>query len=407
MTSAIESPHLLNNYLEMVPFLSGEKEADEMKQDIKLPSKRGPYFSRWKIYWIMAKNPFEIISALFCKCISWISTKFSFGKTGRFFAVLSSQLERDWNQLCLQWDLQEKILVPAYNEHQIGTWRIFSYGDMPLSKIDDEEIKKATYNEALLRDEITTALDQFFQIIEEGRFETFMNRLAGGISKEAKEMAKQNFRRDYKKLGITEAIMKLKNKYSLEKNVDKGINQLYNGIKQTQHSIEQTSRSIPLYSELGLCPGASLWFIKLFLKSEHLTKNIDKQLRTVAEYFRTGVPSQGAILNGLADATHLTKLKKEPAPELLTLWELDNDRPRTTEKINRLENGIYRVSVYQHSFVFIKTGLHTGYVWNPSIGLFKMNGIDMLQMIYKFHYKQGNPHSTIHFEKYSLYKVPE
>lgn len=405
------SPLLLNNYCDdpkkgLPGFVSGDKACDEINQlSVKYRNKslpKTPYFKGIHATWITIKSTFESIFSIFCQSMAFLSYNIGLHKLGRIFTVLSYHCMRDWEQLCDQWRFDTPLLVPSFNVHQLTSWDIYKHGSIPLDDIHDEKVLSMTFKTSEFRAGVTKAMQMFYYHLEKGRrgqgWISSIKTWGETVSSKEKKQTISTFTNKYRE-NPEAAIEFLRKKYSHD-NLIKPIEYLYTELKRSDAYVKQIDH-LSLFSEHGLCRGASLWFIRLFYKTHHLFDTPHKHIVSLAEQFRTGIPKEAALIHGFHESEDLLQLQKEDVREhKISLYELDHDRESAKQKVNTIDPGVYRVGVYCHSFVFIKTDTQS-YVWNPAFGLFEMSGEQMLDMILRYHYKPGDPDSQVYFHRYT------
>ncbi len=407
----IFSPVLLNNFCDdpkkgLAGFVSGDRAYEEISRySVKnrdLPIVKGPYFGGLRATWITVKSSFESIFSIFCQSIAFVLTGVGLQKQGRIFTVLSSQCMRDWEQLCDQWRFQSPLLVPSFNTHQTATWDLYGLGSIPLKEINDEKVLSMTYKRSEFRAGVEKAMRVFYHHLEKGRhgqgwlswFRTSGETVSGKEKKQTTLTFTEKYRTDPES-----AIKFLQTKY-LHDDLAKPIQNLYTELMRSDAYVKQID-TLELFAPNGNCRGASLWFIRLFFKTQTLFESPHKHLISIANQFKTGIPKEAALLHGFHESEDLLRLKKiDLRDKKITCFELDHDKKSAIEKITSLDPGVYRVGAYRHSLVYIKFNETQSYVWNPSFGLFEMEGKELLDMILRYHYKPGDPDSHIYFHSY-------
>lgn len=406
------SPYLLNNFCNdptkgLSGFMSGQQAFKEIEAVSK--STRGktiselPYFGGMKAIWITIKTPFEMILSIFYHSIALLARCLLLSKVSRIFTVLGQHATRDWEQLCDQWRFNQPLLTPAYNVHKASSWDIFGYGVIPLEDIRDEKVVPMTFKSSEFRAGVKDAMYGFYHYLEKSRTDQgwihWIYTLGKTVSKQEKNRTILTFTNKYRENPAT-AFDWLKEQYRFDK-LQKPIQHLYTKLKANDATVAQI-KDLSLFSDRGLCRGASLWFIYLLFKTEHLFESHQAHIKAVAEQFRTGIPKEATLLQALHESDDLLHLEKKDLLEhKVSLYELDHDHQSAEHKINSLPMGIYRVGAYCHSMVYLKIDDSESYVWNPECGLYPMNGKEMLNMILRYHYKQGDPASHIYFHKFA------
>ncbi|MBS0629095.1 MAG: hypothetical protein JSS30_02580 [Verrucomicrobia bacterium] len=403
------SPHLFNHHVGLERQLNGKEEISVIESAAVNPDP-GPasrYFSRWQVVWIIVKHPFELVASIFFKALSFLCNQLAFQKGVRIFSVLSKQMTRDWKQVCLQWhfnlkedEASSELLTPAFNVHQTASWDVYTHGSIAQSFLIDKDVIAMTSHYANYQKGIKQALGVFFQQVEkikakEKKWYNFWDPV------EIPALEKKRIRKIFADKYLhssTEAIRFLKHAFP-EIAKETAISQIYDVLKQMDAYLQQNCREIRLYSD-GLCRGASLWFINLYLKTAAKFSDPVKHLRAVSEQFTMGVPKQGAILQGLETTDRLLKVEMQRLKQHdISLYELECNLKRALKKVESLEKGIYRLGVLNHSLVYIKT--ETGsYIWDPEIGLLAMSDKQLLSYIMRRYYQLGNTQSRIYFEQY-------
>jgi len=320
--------------------------------------------------------------ALFCTAIAFLLHHLYWERASRIFTVLSKQMKRDWEQLDNQEDFGKKLLVPSFHAHQTYSWDVYGQGPFPLKQIKDKKIQSRTFKETLRKDGVKQAFQNFYRKLE--------SLQDGYIPKEEKEQFREAFTTLYRSKGLDQAITLLREKYHEEK----PLQTLY----QTMRSANQVRpKSLDLFCTQGVCRGASLWFIYLFLKTKPLFTNRKEHLIAVAKQFNTGIPREGALLQAFADSPELLQIQRTKN-EKISLYELDKQKQKARDKIKALPSGIYRVRLLEHSLVYIKEN-DQNYVWDPNYGL--LEGIDIFDLILEKYYQAGHPESKVHFHGYT------
>lgn len=397
MTTDVQefSPSLFNHYVGLERLMNG-KEAlnaiEDAAKDSNSSSTYRRYFNRWHIVWITIKYPFELITSVFFKALSVVCFHLDFLTPARVLAVLSRQMTRDWEQLIIQWEFNSNespqsmspLLMPAFNAHQTTSWDLYAHGSVSNSFLTEPRVIAMTARAANYQLGVKQAMKVFYREME--------------LTKIEKMRITKDFSEKYA-ISPKDALQFLQETFP-EKGA-KAIPKLYAMLKQMDAYLEQNCSAIQLFSE-GLCRGASLWFINLFLKTEAKFQDLNAHLLSVSQQFKTGVPKQGALLQSLQNAEQLVKLKKTDLKELyISLYELDCNRESARAKIETLNDGIYRLGVLNHSLVYIKKN-GSGYLWDPIKGLLATTEKQMFDLILKHNYNPGDRDSHIYFEQYKL-----
>lgn len=398
--------HFTNNYwglkglFEQSEAFSEIEELSKNQKVLKQPTKETPYFNRWNVIWIAITQPFCLVLSCFFSGISTMSFVFSLTKISRIFAVLSQQILRDWEELCHQWDFEKNpLLIPSFKTHQFTTWDVYGVEEVPYPSIRDQMVRSLTYQNSSLERGAKRSLEAFHQSLGSKPKSWTDWILRRKLAKDPKETNTNEFISLYKNAGLDPAMALLEKKYGLDP-FHPSLQSLYGEIKMVEEELHAI-RNIHLYSDIGMCRGASLWFIYLYLKTKHLFKDPSKHLIGISNQFVSGMPRQAAVLQALDDTDDLLQLTKIEMPEQkISIYELDKSSERANQKIQSLPEGIYKVGCYHHSLVFIKVSEKEQYVWNPSLGLLLMNGDEMLEMIRGHYYKPGDPRSLIYFHRY-------
>jgi len=365
------------------------------------PSKETPYFNRWNIVWITLTQPFYSILSIFSSTAALLSYCLFVPSAARAFTVLSKQLTRDWQQVCSQWEFKTPLLAPSINTHQLGSWDLYQWGDIPYDSIRDEMVKPLTFQSSEFRAGIKEAMDAFYAELENNRYAQswlawMWNRgRTVGASERLSSMDK--VLSEYKVGRVEEVIAILQKKYHID-DLERPIQAFYGKLRE----VEERVKSIPnvsLFSEQGDCRGGSLWFIYLFHKTQNIFTDRSKHLEAIAQQFTSGMPRQAALLQALDDSDDLLKMQREEySDSTISLYELDYNRSSALAKIQDLPVGIYRVGTQNHSLVYVK-GKDEDFVWDPTFGLYVMEPKEMLALIKK-HYHVGHPESIIFFHRY-------
>ena len=296
---------------------------------------------------------------------------------------------RGWHQLSSQWEYEEKLLVPAFNMHQLSSYDFYRHSPMPLKKIEDQKVLQMTKTTEIQKRGIKLGFRKFFQSIEKQTKNSSYQRLFSliyTITPEEKDKIKRTFTRLYNEKGFTVAAQMLRDrkigqtlqsKKGYLKSLEKGIQKLYESISSMSYYsklIFGLGDEVSFYHDEGVCRGASLWFIHLYLKSQKYFKNPKAHLIALAEEFKTGIPKQGAILQSFFDTKPILQWKKTEVKEAkISLYELDEDIKSAYKKTASLTPGIYMVAVKKHAFVYVKTKNSGEYLWDPNIGLLSLS----------------------------------
>lgn len=401
------NPHIFNNFYGLERMMNGKEAIAEIEVSSKrLPTSNSRYFPRWQITWITIKYPFERILSLFFRTISAITYALDLQKTSRFFYVLSRHMMRDWHQITAQWRFNSKfevkkdgsfeeiacasstLLVPAFNAHQLSTWDYYAQDPVPLDFLTDSRVTALTSHSSNYELGVKQALKIFFREIKTP------------IEKKEKDRIRKTFGEKYVH-SPQDAFDFLKAEKFPEKEMKKGLHKFYNVLKAMDDYLEERCREIPLFSE-GLCRGACLWFIFLYLKTKEKFTDPLNHLLAVSGQFKTGIPKQAALLQSLEKSFlnfETTTLKNQS----ISLYELDLDRESALEKLQSLNNGIYRMGLLNHSIVYIKVN-GMGYQWDPEYGLLAVTEKQLLDLILTDYYQPGNSDSQVYVESYQLPK---
>lgn len=407
------SPHLYNHPAGLQRQLSSQEALAEIVEwgaSADTPATPSRYFSRWQIFWITVKYPFEQIASLFLKAMSSILTQLTLLKGARILSVLAKQMNRDWEQVGNQWRLigQERycsspLLMPSYNVHQTDSWEVYMYGSIAQSFLIDKEVISMTSYAANYDLGIKKGFKVFYRHLEKCKSRFSRWNLCGysptSYTQNERARIEKIFAEKYTSSRV-DSINFLKYMYP-EKGIEGALDKLYDVLSQVDAYLSQHCREIKLFSE-GQCRGASLWFINLYLKSSAKFRSPLQHLLAVSDQFKTGVPKQGAILQSLESGDMLLKLSKKRIKQSdISLYELDCNRDLALKKIEALKSGIYRVGVLNHSLVYVKVE-GADYLWDPEVGLFETEDKKLLSYILDHYYKPGHRHSEIYFEKYDL-----
>ena len=402
------SHHLLNNPPGLNTFMSGQKSISEIEKLSKNPkftktqSDDIPYFGHWQVAWISVKHPFEAIFSVFLSATSYLLNALYFCKSARIVSVLSRQMTRDWDQLSDHWRQRKPMLAPAFNAHQTRSWDVYQYGSIPIEHVKNDLIYDLTFQSGVFRKNVKEAIKIFYTQLELSRkgqgWINWARHLPETLSDRGKKKTTQKFSGLYKK-NPSAALEFLKKKYPSD-HLDIPLHKLYHYLKRMDANLDN-QKDLNLFSPRGVCRGDSLWFVYLYLKTQHLFKIPGQHARAVATQFKSGAPSQAALFQALNRPEVLLDIKKiKQKDHKISLYELDFNKESAHDKIRTLSEGVYRVGVYHHSIAYIKISDTKGYVWDPNYGLFPMNGEEMLQMVREHHYKSGDPDSYLYFEKY-------
>lgn len=382
------TPDLLSQFFRLEQYMKGESALARIQTQAKSgPAKGALYFNRWQVTWIVVTAPFAFIFSYFCAAVAFTTHYLCCQQTSRLFSVLSSEALRKVEQLGWQATYGKKLLVPSSNEHQFTSWDVYAQKEIPIK---DPRILSMTFEGDLCKQ----LVEYFYQVLEKGKLpEAF-------FSKEEKEKTKEDFFLLYQQKGVKTALEMLQEKYPDPK-LKKAIETLYLSLAQNNLVNSPFPISLGFFSPQGICRGASFWFIHLYLQSKQHFSDEEAHLIAVAKEFETGVPGQGAILQATTNSHQLLPIELiKQKKQKISLYELDHDPLAAKEKIQALSPGIYRVGVYHHSLVYIKTSDTKGYIWNPLTGLTDTTDEDFYQTIVENHYVKENPDSLIYFERY-------
>jgi len=401
------NPHIFNNFYGLERMMNGKEAIAEIEASSKrVPSLNCRYFARWQIAWITLKYPFERILSLFFKAVSAIASTFDLQKTSRLFYVLSRQMMRDWHQISFQWRFNSKfevkkdgsleefaiasspLLMPAFNAHQLSTWDYYAQDPVPLNFLTDSRVSALTSYSSNYEHGVKQALKVFF------------HQIKNPIEKSEKDRIRKIFGEKYAH-SPQDAFDFLNAEKFPEDEKKKGIHKFYNVLKAMDGYLEESCLEIPLFSK-GLCRGACLWFIFLYLKTQEKFNDPLNHLLAVSGLFKTGVPKQAALLQSLEKLflkLEMSTLKNHS----ISLYELDLDRESALEKLQSLNDGVYRMGVLNHSLVYIKVN-GIGYQWDPEYGLVAVTEKQLLDLILTDYYQPGNSDSQVYVEQYRLPK---
>lgn len=366
------------------------------------PQSDQPYFGRWRVVWITLTTPFYNVFSIFCSAVSLTCYLFFLPRFAREGIVLSQYFMRDWQQVCHQSEFEEPLLVPSYNHHQFFTYDVYGIGDVAMRAIHSPEIRSLTHQEIAWQNGVKEAIRSFYIELAghqyTNAFFRWLNQMWYLPSKAELDRKADAFLMHYQK-NPTDAIENLRQKYQLDYTASP-LHLLDARIKEIATAI----RSIPnlsLYHNNGMCFGASMWFIYLFIKTQTKFQSRDVHLFHLAELFRTGMPRQASILQTLGNPDDLLQLEKIPVTShTISSYEVEKSPSSCTQKIKTLPMGIYRVGTGLHSLVYIKESPTQTYVWNPTFGLYKMGPDALLNMIKKHHFDVNNPACQIYFHRY-------
>jgi len=135
--------------------------------------------------------------------------------------------------------------------------------------------------------------------------------------------------------------------------------------------------------EKGLCYGMSMWFISLYLLTYDDFQDREKHLEAVTKIFEQGATKPCAILQTIQAQpnandllTEFLNLRIDIANQELETHDLHDDPKKTHDQIKGLKNGIYEISLYKHSIVFIKINDKKGYLFDANLGTPRRLGND-------------------------------
>lgn len=403
------SPRLLDNYNDLKSYLKGKDTIlflEKNTNQIQLPKNNALYFGRWKIAWIICKIPFEYLLSLFFSAISKITYTVKLTRASQFFCVLSKQMIRDFEQFSCQNNFEKQLIVPAFNVPQISAFDVYMRLPFPINSLKDEKIISLTQNHFFLNEGIKDGMKSFFLKLEHLIFK--QNAKNSYISSKEKKEVTNCFKQLVVTEGLEAGMKMLEKKYPYPK-MHQVLSFLYNCIKAYESYRKTDHISIPFDSPLGVCRGATTWFVYLFVSTQHLFKEPKKHLIAIAELFRSGVPSQGCLLQGLINVEEnilglKTQLIKEASS---TCFEMDiHEKKEMQKKLQKLDPGVYFLKVRRHAFAYIKISENEGYMWNANSGLIDLEGSiqsgRLLDYILQNHYIKGDISSEISVLKFSL-----
>ncbi len=394
------TPELLNNYAALQTFCDGKQTFDAIetlskdREFLTRPS-GSLYFQDKELAWIHSTATFKLIATAFFAAMSKIAAFFCAPRIARYFSVLSRQMDREQLQLKSQRIFGKDLLVPAFNDHILECNSVTAHPKIAYEDIQDQQVRAMTFNNIFIKDSVQKGLEPFFLHVEAS--------LPNRISEKDKEEVEKLFLQTYQEKGILAAIDMLRNTYSDKVVVDTALNKLYGLMLDLNKQALPHTKTLDLYRENGICRGASLWFLYLYLNTSHLFIDTETHLRAVAEQFKLGVPPQGAISQALEEGSPLLRLQKEDRDEHnISILELDSDAESADDKIKALLPGAYRLGVYKHSIVYIKPDGNAGYLFDPETGLLDVKQSELLPWIKTHRYKKGDEGSTVRFHEFSL-----
>lgn len=409
------SPSLLNNFSGLQSYLSGENTIDFLKNNadkIQVPQKGDFYFGRWRICWIICKTPIEWLFAGVFFIIGKIADVIfvyylRFPGVLHVFTVLSKQFTRDSEQYRVQSEYKERLLVPAFNAPQTSAYDVYLRSSVSVESIKDPQVKKITFNDAYIEESIEAGIKQFYNTLEYS-FSKRIHFWPQFISLKEKNETEKTFNELFRSKDLKTAMEMLKTKYSGHPKLDKALSIFYKTLQTIDLERVNNASTISLFSPRGVCRGASIWFTYLCLHTEHLFQDPKKHLIAVAELFRTGVPSQGCLLQAFGySEDSILGLERKPLNKHSVSWfEMDLSRETAVQKLRSLPPGDYVFAVHSHAFVYKKISEKEGYIWNPNSGLLTLDENDQAQQLFdeilQNHYKEGDPLSLILVTKLSL-----
>lgn len=409
------STNLLNDYSGLQSYLSGENTIDFLKNNadkVQVPQKGDLYFGRWRVFWIICKTPIEWLFASVLSIIgnfADVILVYSLRFPGVFhtFTILSKQMMRDSQQYRVQLEYKERLLVPAFNAPQMSAYDVYMRSSVPNTFIENPKIKKITFNDAYIKESIEEGIKGFYNTLEYS-FSKRIHFWPQFISLEEKKEVEKNFKDLFQEKDLKTAMEMLKIKYSSYNKLDKALSVLYGILKKHDFTRLKKCSDLPLFSPKGVCRGASIWFIYLFLQTEHLFQDPKKHLIAVAELFRTGVPSQGCLLQAFAysEDNILGLERKLLNKNSVSLFEMDISREVAVKKLRNLPSGNYVFGVREHAFAYKKVSEKEGYIWNSNSGLLTLDENNQAEQLFEEilqnHYKQGDPLSLIMVTRLSL-----
>lgn len=399
------SPEIVENSFQFERFMSGE---DAIKRVIssKNQIKKGEqlYFNRWQVVWITITTPFAYLLSYLISSVSWIMHGLSCKKTARIFHVLSAQLIRKSEQLSNQRKFGKTLLVPTCPEHQLTSWDVYQHGHI---SIDKEKIPPMTAKKYCTEVGIKNGLTLFYLILKPQTskkcyghwtlsYQPYSEQWQKKITEESLQL--------YEKEGIDAVLKMLESKHP-HPCLGEALDQFYDRFRSDMNTPEVAATNLCFKN--GICRGASLWFIHLFLKTYSHFQDQKKHLKAVASEFITGVPGQGALLQGFQTLDKLLKMENIYLHDhRSSLRILDYHQNRARKKCASLPPGLYRVGVYSHSFVYCKLSEKEGYIWNPNTGLLPKNKDQLFDFVLEKNYMPNHPNSSIYFEQYATFENP-
>lgn len=135
------SPALLNNFFALKEYLRSEPEIEPEK----VPPAKELYFGKWQVIWIRLKWPFEYLISSILSLIATLFYCLGATRLSNTITVLSKQVLRDQHHLDSQDRFGSRLLIPAYNVHQLGSCDIYQNDPLSVNEIKDPLVKDLTF----------------------------------------------------------------------------------------------------------------------------------------------------------------------------------------------------------------------------------------------------------------------
>lgn len=394
-----------NNYLGIQAVLEGKEDLHKIEEDSLNPTfLQTPCISHpthgLKIFVLSMTAPLKGIFAVFLRSIAFVLYYTPFPCPYRLLHVCAEHINRDWKKLGTEFQFAPCI-VSASGHHQISSVDAYGTSDTRLCDVEDPWVKELTYYQGNYKKGLQIAMEKFYTYLHKKY--SFFNLLLSGVILTRKEKQETCFRfaHLYQK-APSEAFQLLINRYSYAI-IEKPLQKLFEELKKLDRTLGSKNQALSLYFEEGMSRGASTWFINLYLKTHHRFDKTSKHLESVGKIFESGVPKQGAIAQVFQSPEHLLKIKKNvDKKKEISLLELEYFHAKVNEKIGALSKGIYRVDMGKESLVFVKRDNQECYIWNPHLGLYRMDEENFISMILKYHYRKDNPFTHIDLFPYEL-----
>lgn len=302
---------VLQDYSKFKNFLSDEKEIQEIQKEAENERDYTPrlYYNRWQVCWITLNYPLDLLLESIFEMLADLFECFGCTKCHRFFKILSMHQMREWKYLKAQEKYGEKFLAPSTSLHQVTTCRF--YGNEPIKKeeVQDAQVRRFAFD--VTEQDVQESTESLSQPIRTDKkrildcFRTMENGFYG--------VGLFNHRFNYIKVSDSVGfVWDVASHGGISVSGDNQAELLFNLLEEItdEHPARPISTSLlshithlPLYHPLGICRGASQWFMNLYLKTAHLFKDPRNHFVAICKQFQTGSSEKAALLQTLDDAT--------------------------------------------------------------------------------------------------------